>query len=83
MNLVVESLNVENKTKEESMACVQELLTTKLGVPCKASDVIRIRSAAEQRTKLIVRFNNQADKQTTLANCRKLKTIRVSKFGRT
>lgn len=73
LNLVVEGLNVENKTKEESMACVQELLTTKLGVSCKASDVIRIRSAAEQRTKLIVRFNNQADKQTTLANCRKLK----------
>ena len=29
LNLVVEGLNVENNTKEESTACVQELLTTK------------------------------------------------------
>ena len=74
-NIIVEGLPVENKTPEDTFDCVvKELLVAKLAVPVRPTEVVRIRTPARQtKFKLLVRFQNTADKITVLRSCRKLK----------
>ena len=59
------------------MHCVKELLESKLEIDVQPSDIVRIRfpDHDKQKTKLLVRFNSHADKDATLAKCRKLKNF--------
>ena len=78
VNVIVEGLPIESKSQQDTFDCVvNDLLVSKLEVPCRPISVVRLLTPAPGtgKLKLRVQFRDVAEKISVLKSCKKLKKI--------